>query len=96
MRTPDSGSLPIQLPITAFGQLISNAGGSLKPLGPTPVDCDVRRTGTHSMMSKTPQANRLNDRIKLARAEAARLPAGPEKDGLLCQIEKDEVALRVI
>jgi len=48
------------------------------------------------MMSKTPQANRLSDRIKAARAEAARLPVGPEKDDLLRQIERDVVALRVI
>lgn len=48
------------------------------------------------MMTKTPQANHLSDRIKAARAEAARLPAGPEKDVLLRQFEQDEVALRVI
>ena len=48
------------------------------------------------MMKKAPQANRLIDRIKAARDEAARLPAGPEKDALLGQSEHDEVALRVI
>ena len=48
------------------------------------------------MMRKTPQANRLSDRIKAAREEAARLPAGPEKDALLGQAEQDEVALRLI
>jgi hypothetical protein len=47
-------------------------------------------------MSRTPQATRLSDRIKAAREEATRLPAGPERDGLLRQIEQDEVALRVI
>ena len=46
-------------------------------------------------MSKTSQAI-LNDRIKAAREEISRLPAGPEKDALLRQIERDEVALRVI
>jgi len=48
------------------------------------------------MMSKIPQANCLSDRIKATRAEAVRLPAGPEKDNLLRQVEHDEVALRVI
>jgi hypothetical protein len=49
------------------------------------------------MMSNTPQANHhLSDWIKTARAEAARLPDGPEKDILLRQIEQDEVALCVI
>ena len=50
----------------------------------------------HSMMRKTPQANHLSDRIEAAHDEAARLPAGPEKDALLGQAEQDEVALRVI
>jgi hypothetical protein len=48
------------------------------------------------MMRETPQANRLSDRIKAARDEAARLPAGPEKQALLSQGKQDEVALRVI
>jgi hypothetical protein len=48
------------------------------------------------MMRKTPQANHRSDRIKAARDEAARLPAGPEKDALLGQAEQDEVALRVL
>jgi len=48
------------------------------------------------MTRKTPQANALRDRIKAARGEAARLPAGPEKDALLNQAEQDEVAMRVI
>jgi len=48
------------------------------------------------MTRKTSQANALRDRIKAARGEAARLPAGPEKDALLGQAEQDEVALRVI
>lgn len=46
-------------------------------------------------MSETPQAI-LSDRIKAAREETARLPASPERDALLRQIEQDEVALRVI
>jgi len=48
------------------------------------------------MTRKTPQAHRLSDRIKAAREEAARLPAGPEKDALLGLAEQDEVALRLI
>jgi hypothetical protein len=48
------------------------------------------------MMRRTPQANRLIDRIKAARDEAARLPGGPEKEALLGRAEQDEVALRVI
>jgi hypothetical protein len=46
-------------------------------------------------MSRTPQAI-LSDRIEAAREEISRLPAGPERDALLRQIEQDEVALRVI
>jgi hypothetical protein len=46
-------------------------------------------------MSKTPQAI-LTDRIKAAREEISRLPAGPERGALVRQVEQDEVALRVI
>ena len=48
------------------------------------------------MMRKTPLTNRLSERIKAAREEAARLPAGREKDALLGQAEQDEGALRLI
>jgi hypothetical protein len=48
------------------------------------------------MTRKTPQAHRLSDRIKAAREEAARLPAGPEKEALLGRAEQDEIALRLI
>ena len=80
----------------AIGQSISNVVDFLKPLCPSLVDCVCPSNGAHSMMRKTPQANHLSDRIKAARDEAARLPAGPEKDALLGQAEQDEVALRVI
>ena len=48
------------------------------------------------MMRKSPLADRLSERIKAAREEAARLPAGREKDVLLVQAEQDEGALRLI
>jgi hypothetical protein len=80
----------------AIGQSISNVVDFLKPLSPSLVDCVCPSNGAHSMMRKTPQANHLSDRIKAARDEAARLPAGPEKDALLGQAEPDEVALRVM
>ena len=47
-------------------------------------------------MRKTLEAVCLSSRIKAARDEAARIPAGPDKDDLLGQAEQDEVALRVI
>jgi hypothetical protein len=80
----------------AIGQSISNVVDFLKPLSPSLVDCVCPSNGAHSMMRKTPQANHRSDRIKAARDEAARLPAGPEKDALLGQAEQDEVALRVL
>ena len=56
----------------------------------------IRLTGTHSTVSKAPQADRLSDQIKVIRERAGRLPAGPERDELLRRVEQDEVALRVI
>jgi len=47
-------------------------------------------------VSKTPQADRLNDQINALRAKADRLPAGSERDEVLHRIEQDEVALAVI
>jgi hypothetical protein len=48
------------------------------------------------MVSKTSQADRLRDQIKAMRAQAERLPPGPERDTLLRAIEQDEVALHLI
>ena len=47
-------------------------------------------------MRRKSQADRLSDRIKATRAEARRLPAGPEYDVLLRSVEHDEIALRII
>jgi hypothetical protein len=47
-------------------------------------------------VSKTSQADRLNDQIKALREKADRLPAGYERDALLNRVEQDEVALRVV
>ena len=96
-RNENSASAPLSISrafyIRPWPQMLT---AFLKPPRPSFVHCVCPPTGTRSIMSKTPQATRLNDRIKAAREEVARLPAGPERDGLLRQIEQDEVALRVI
>jgi hypothetical protein len=50
----------------------------------------------YSTVSKAPQADRLNDQIKLLREKAGRLPPSSERDKLLHRIKQDEVALRII
>jgi hypothetical protein len=50
----------------------------------------------YATVSRPPLADRLNEQIKALRTTAERLPPGPERDGLLDSIERDEIALRVI